>query len=115
MVLSVRQIAGRTPRAGRAVPWRMQTLVGATYPTMTELEAGLDEIRRSPADEGVLELIVRRPAVSEREVIEVGELSTVDGLVGDTWKVRTNSRTADGSPHPDTQLNVINSRAAALV
>ena len=31
--------------------------------TMNELEAGLDEIRRSPKDGGVLEMIVRRPAV----------------------------------------------------
>ena len=82
---------------------------------MTELEAGLGEIRRSPADEGVLELIVRRPQTDEREVLEVGELHTEEGLVGDSWSIRRSSRTGDGSPHPDTQLNVMNSRAIALV
>ena len=36
--------------------------------TPEELEAGLDLIRQSPGDRGVLELIVRRPAVGQREV-----------------------------------------------
>ena len=36
---------------------------------LTELEAGLDEIRQSPDDRGVLELIVRRPATNLREVL----------------------------------------------
>ena len=35
--------------------------------TASELEAGLEEITRSPKDEGVLEMIVRRPQVGERE------------------------------------------------
>jgi hypothetical protein len=83
--------------------------------TMAELEAGLDEIRRSPKDEGLLELIVRRPRLDEREVLEQGELHLVDGLVGDTWNVRSSSKTPDGSPHPDMQLNIMNSRAIALV
>jgi hypothetical protein len=83
--------------------------------TMEELEAGVDEVRRSPKDEGVVELIVRRPQVNEREVLEEGELSLVEGLVGDTWIRRRSSKTPDGSPHPEMQLNVMNSRAVALV
>jgi hypothetical protein len=83
--------------------------------TMEELEAGLDEIRQSPQDEGVLRLIVRRPQTDEREVLEEGELHPVEGLVGDSWKMRGSTRTADGSPHPDTQLNIMNARVAALV
>jgi hypothetical protein len=83
--------------------------------TTEELEAGLDEVRRSPKDEGVLELIVRRPLVDEREVLEEGELHLSDGLVGDNWRTRGSSRTPDGSPHPDMQLNVINARAIALL
>jgi hypothetical protein len=82
---------------------------------MEELEAGLDEIRRSPKDGGVLELIVRRPLVDAREVLEEGELHLSEGLVGDSWKLRGSSRTPDGSAHPDMQLNVMNARAIALV
>ena len=90
-------------------------MLGVKHLTMEELEAGLDEIRRSPKDEGVLELIVRRPLVDEREVLEEGELHLADGLVGDSWKTRGSSRTPDGSSHPDMQLNVMNARAIALV
>ena len=82
---------------------------------MAELESGLDEIRRSPKDEGLLQLIVRRPQVGIREVLEQGELDLVDGLVGDSWKHRSSSRTSDGSPHPHMQLNIMNSRVIALV
>jgi hypothetical protein len=82
---------------------------------MAELEAGLAEIRRSPKDEGALEMIVRRPRVDEREVLAEGELDLIQGLVGDNWKTRGSSLTADGSSHPDTQLNVMNARAIALM
>jgi hypothetical protein len=80
-----------------------------------ELEAGLDEIRRAPKDGGVLALIVRRPAVDEREVLEEAMLDTTVGLVGDTWNVRGSRSTPDGSSHPDMQLNVMNVRSTALV
>lgn len=83
--------------------------------TMAELEAGLDEIRRSPKDQGVLELIVRRPQIGEREVLATGELDLVNGLVGDSWRRRGSSRTPDGSSHPGMQLNIMNARAIALV
>jgi hypothetical protein len=79
------------------------------------LEAGLDEIRRSPSDHGTLDLIVRRPEIDEREILDEAELSTAEGVVGDTWNVRGSSRTADGSAHPDMQLNVINARLSRLV
>ncbi|MDX6500699.1 MAG: hypothetical protein QOG23_3959 [Blastocatellia bacterium] len=83
--------------------------------TMSELEAGLDDIRRAPKDEGVLELIVRRPVINERETLEEAELHQTDGLVGDSWKRRRSTSTPDGSPNPLMQLNIMNSRVAALV
>ena len=83
--------------------------------TMAELEEGLDEIRQAPKDEGILRLIVRRPRVDEREVLEEGELHTSEGLMGDSWRFRRSSRTPDGSAHPDMQLNIMNARVIALV
>jgi hypothetical protein len=83
--------------------------------TIAELEAGLDVIRQSPKEEGVLEMIVRRPRTGEREVLNEGELDLQEGLVGDNWSTRGSSRTADGSSHPDMQLNIMNSRVIALV
>ncbi len=79
------------------------------------LKAGLGDVRDSPSDGGTVELIVRRPAVDEREVLAAGMLDVQAGLVGDTWPARGSKRTADGSPHPGMQLTVMNSRAALLV
>ena len=93
----------------------MNTADGTRHLTREELEAGLDEIRRSPKDGGRVELIVRRPAVNQREVLEEGVLDLEHGLVGDTWKLRPSSRMKDGSAHPEMQLNVMNARAVALV
>jgi hypothetical protein len=90
-------------------------VVTITHLTMRELEAGLDHVRQAPPDGGSLELIVRRPAVGAREILDVAELDAAAGLTGDTWVIRSSSRTADGQPHPDMQLNVMNARAAALV
>jgi MOSC domain-containing protein YiiM len=87
----------------------------ALHLTAGELEAGLRGILLSPKDEGVLELIVRRPREGEREVLGEAELSLTEGLAGDNWKDRRSSRTPDGSPHPDMQLNVMSSRVLALV
>lgn len=85
------------------------------HATAEELAAGLDHLRDSPRDVGTVALIVRRPAEDEREVLEVGELDPTVGLVGDTWDRRASTRTDDGSPHPDMQLNVMSARAIALV
>jgi len=82
--------------------------------TAAELEAGLAHVMGSPKDAGRLDLIVRRPAVGEREVLEAGTLNRLDGLVGDSWRLRPGT-TGDGSPDPDAQLNVMNARCVRLV
>lgn len=84
------------------------------HPSLDELEATLDHIRQAPFDHGTLELIVRRPAVNEREVLQTGRLTQEDGLEGDNWNQRRYPKTPDGPP-PDTQLNIMNVRAAAAV
>lgn len=83
--------------------------------TTEELHAGLDDIRASPANDGVLQLIVRRPAIGEREVLPEAQLDIDEGLVGDNWRHRGSSRTADGQAHPEMQINIMNARVAALV
>ena len=79
------------------------------------LEAGLAEIQDSPKDHGTLDLVVRRPAVDGREILDVAELSLDEGVVGDTWNQRGSRRTEDGSPHPEMQLNIINARLSRLI
>ena len=83
--------------------------------TTAELECGLEKIRQSPKDNGVLKLIVRRPQENKREVLEKGELDLFEGLIGDNWKTRGSSSTIDGLSHPDKQLNIMNARAIALI
>jgi len=83
--------------------------------TEDELAAGLDHVRDSPTDHGTLELIVCRPDVDVREVLDEGQLDLVHGLTGDNWHTRGSSSTPDGSSHPEAQLALMNARAAALV
>jgi hypothetical protein len=85
------------------------------HATREQLEAGLDHICQAPDDAGELKMIVRRPAVDQREVLREAELCTENGLVGDTWSSRPSPRTGDGSAHPDMQLNIMNARATALI
>jgi MOSC domain-containing protein YiiM len=85
----------------------------AVYATRDDLEAGLAEIMGSPVSEGTIELVVRRPAEGEREVLEEGLLDPAEGLVGDDWSDRNDRR---GRPaDPDTQLTLMNARAIALI
>ncbi|GLW29414.1 MOSC domain-containing protein [Actinoplanes regularis] len=83
--------------------------------SLDEIVEGLHVVRQSPQKVGTLALAVRRPAAGLREVLAQAELDPEVGLVGDCWSQRPSSRTADRSPHPDMQLNVINSRFVELI
>jgi hypothetical protein len=83
--------------------------------TTAELEAALDDIRRSPVDDGRVELVVSRPAQGERELVSLGVLDARVGLVGDNWLDRGNRRTPDRSADPLAQVTVINARVSKLV
>ena len=87
----------------------------AKHLNMEQLRAGLDHIRRSPADQGVLQLIARRPAIGERELLREGRLDPAEGLVGDNWKTRGAAYDPPREPNPLTQLTIMNARAADLV
>jgi hypothetical protein len=82
---------------------------------MQELEAALEHLRQSPKDEGMLQLIVRRPQIDQREILEEAELDPAAGLIGDNWITRGSSKTRDGSAHPEMQINIMNARVTALV
>jgi hypothetical protein len=86
---------------GSGAGFRGDIMARVEHLSTAELEAGLSDVRDSPSDGGTVELIVRRPAVDEREVLAEAALDVDAGLAGDTWPVRGSSRTADGSSHPD--------------
>ena len=77
--------------------------------TRSELEAGLDGIRNSPKDNGVVALIVSRPTSGARDVLGQASLDPAEGLIGDSWGTR------GAAPSPGTQLTVMNARVIALI
>jgi MOSC domain-containing protein YiiM len=77
--------------------------------SVDDLTAGLEHVRQSPSEEGSVELIVRRPQVEEREVLEQGELTLEEGLVGDCWATRS------ASANRKAQVTLTNSRATDLI
>lgn len=83
--------------------------------TLGQLEAGLEHIRQSPKDFGVLKLISRRPNTDEREVTDEARLDPAHGLVGDNWKARGSRSAPDGIANPEMQLNVMNARVIELL
>ena len=76
---------------------------------------GLDQIRDSPRDGGRLVLLVRRPAVGERDTPAEAVIDDVNGLDGDSWLARGSASTPDGSADPFRQITVMNARVAELV
>ena len=84
-----------------------------SHATREQLEAGLELLRASPRGDGAVLLIVGRPAVDQREVLEEAALDVGDGLVGDNWRSR--GRSGGRAANPDAQLTVMNARAAALI
>jgi hypothetical protein len=79
------------------------------------LMAGLGTIRDSPKDGGQLVLVVRRPAVNERDLPAEALLDPACGLDGDNWLARGSTSTPDGSADPHRQVTVMNARVAELV
>ena len=80
--------------------------------TTDELDSLLPTILDAPRDGGPIEMIVRRPAENQREVIESGELTGADGLVGDDWTIRIGE---GREAHRGTQLTLMNARVADAV
>lgn len=86
-----------------------------TIRPMPDLEAQLSHVQSAPADGGRVELIVRRPAVDQREILTEAVLDSDVGLVGDGWLARGNGSTPDGSADPDAQLTLISVRVLEAI
>jgi hypothetical protein len=93
----------------------MDSLLFNLHLSLQEIQAGMDAVLSSPKDSGTLTMIVRRPKVGKREVVESSVLDVEAGMVGDNWSKRGSSRTPDFSPHPEMQLTLMNCRFAELI
>jgi MOSC domain-containing protein YiiM len=81
---------------------------------LADIERIANEMGSSPTDNGVVEMIVCRPAIDERRVLEEGVLDTTHGLRGDSWETRLTSALG-GRPDPLRQITVMNSRVLASI
>jgi quinol monooxygenase YgiN len=106
-----------TPVGGQGLPARKAIVAddGARHFSTDELMQSLDAICGAPKGVGTLDLIVRRPHIGQREILSEGELDLVVGLRGDNWSTRGSSKTADKSAHPEMQINIMGSRAIAVI
>jgi MOSC domain-containing protein YiiM len=77
------------------------------YVEAERLEAGLAHILASPSDLGTVELVVRRPAEGEREILDEGVVD-FPGLVGDRHTLRQDA-------HSGTEITLMNARVVDLV
>lgn len=83
--------------------------------SVEELEQAFAVAPESPRDRGEIRLIVRRPEPLQREVVSSAKLCTQRGLVGDCWPTKSSKRTADGGPHPDMQLTLMNAHVIEAI
>jgi hypothetical protein len=86
-----------------------------TTPIERDLSAHIASVLAAPRDSGRIELVVRRAAVDQREILEEGILDPHEGLVGDDWIRRTSSFTPDGQLDPNTQLTLMSTRALTAI
>jgi MOSC domain-containing protein YiiM len=85
------------------------------HPTLETLEAGVDHIRNSPSDDGILDMIVVRPQKKQRSTPQQCELTSKGGLEGDHWAKGCWKSLPDGSPDPSVQITIMNSRCLDLI
>jgi MOSC domain-containing protein YiiM len=76
------------------------------------LDRSLDDLRAAPSDVGTVELIVRRPAVDARELVDKARLDVDLGLVGDRWAEQDLRSTP---AYLASQLTLIGARALAAI
>ena len=80
-----------------------------------DIETEVIDIKKSPRNEGIVELIVARPGVGQRQEIDNGELDLEQGLIGDNWIKRVSDRTKGRSAYLDRQLTLMNSKAIQAI
>ncbi len=80
--------------------------------TAEQLDAGTAHVLAGPREAGTVDMIVRRPDVDEREVLDQGELIVGEGLAGDNYLARGSK---GGPANPEAQLNLMSTRAIELV
>lgn len=77
-----------------------------------DFSSQLEQVAAAPGDRGRLDLIVCRPAVDERTVLETADLDVEHGLVGDRWGRQDHRSTPS---YLAAQITVISTRLLAAI
>ncbi len=85
------------------------------HTTTRELVDGVSKILDSPQDHARVDMIVCRPGIGERRILQSGYLDEIVGLVGDNWSVRRKTEAQEDLPHPGKQLTIMNTRVIELI
>jgi MOSC domain-containing protein YiiM len=83
--------------------------------SLTDLQHGLEDIKNSPSDNGMLYMIVVRPTKRDRNVPWFSKLAPEFGLEGDHWSQGSWKTLQNGSPDPSVQVTIMNSRCLHLI
>ena len=87
-----------------------ETTTGVRARTRDELQAALPDVLAAPKDGGTVDLIVVRPQKGQRQTPASVRLSLAGGVEGDHWAKGCWLTLDDGSPHPDVQICLMQSR-----
>jgi len=74
----------------------------------------LRDIAPSPQQQGTVDLIVCRPKINERRVLEHAELSIEQGLIGDNW-VKAECNTGHYQNYANAQISLMNSQVMMAI
>ena len=107
------RVADRVYRSPNAPSVAFRTV--AVYVEAEQLDAGLVRVLESPQEVGTVELVVRRPAEGEREVLDEGVLDLEQGLVGDRWRPARPGAYGDMDDGRAAQITLMNARVIDLV
>lgn len=83
--------------------------------SLIDLQQGLQTIKNSPADNGILYMIVARSMIREHAVPWFCKLTPEFGVEGDHWVHESWKTLPDGSPDPSVQVTIMNSRCLDLI
>lgn len=92
-----------------SVTGKVTPTMETSYLTPENLAEGLGRVLESPGDDGLVEMLIVRPAEDERSTPDWVEVSAELGVHGDRWS------TGSSREDPDTQITLMNSRLLDLV
>ena len=87
-----------------------KTTTGVRPRSRDELQQQMPDVLASPKDNGTVDLIIVRPEKGQRQTPDSAELSLAGGVAGDHWARGCWKSLDDGSPDPNVQICIMNSR-----